>query len=139
LFRRLGGTTGIAFALLGLGDVLYREGDYSRAEAALHESLAHYHEAGYKLYAAGCIAILALIATAQGKMERGVRLLAAASAMREAVGAPWSSSDRGAGSQVQPVMRATLGEAGFAAAWDAGAAMDLEQIATYVSHEAGES
>jgi tetratricopeptide (TPR) repeat protein len=59
--------------------------------------------------------------------QHAVRLLGAATALRLALGSPPPPADRIAHERALTAIRATLGEAAFAAAWAEGEAMTLEQ------------
>ena len=58
-----------------------------------------------------------------GRLERGTRLLAASHALAEATGWVPSGDDRRPYGQAVMDARATLGEAAFTVAWNAGLAM----------------
>ena len=64
---------------------------------------------------------------AAGQGERAARLLGAASALREALGAPQPAQDKADVEQAVVDARAALGEAAWAAAFAAGQAMMLQE------------
>jgi len=70
---------------------------------------------------------------AQQQLERAARLLGAAAALREAIGAPLSPGERVRYDRDMSTVRAGLGEATFAAAWATGKAMPPEQVITHGS------
>ena len=59
----------------------------------------------------------------------------AASALRESIGSPWSPAEQEEIDQQVAAVREALGEAAFAAAWDAGRAMTWEQAVEYALAE----
>jgi hypothetical protein len=67
---------------------------------------------------------------ALGQTARVVRLLGAATALREAIGAPMPLCDRARQTRSRDQARATLGEAAFGAAWAEGQALSLDEAAT---------
>jgi DNA-binding CsgD family transcriptional regulator len=79
------------------------------------------------LHAVLCLDLLAEVAAALGQWERAARLLGAAAAPRDAiephVGVIWRPGHVPA----RVAARAHLGERAFAAAWDAGRALSLEE------------
>jgi tetratricopeptide (TPR) repeat protein len=132
-FRELGATTLIGYALCGLGDVYYRQGEYRRAISALRDGLSRHHQARYKLGAAEALETLALAMCAMGKWTRGVRLLGAAAMLRERAGAPQSPNRHPQSEGIASQARAEIGEEAYATAWQVGAAMSLDEAATYAS------
>jgi hypothetical protein len=75
----------------------------------------------YLLEDMGCLAAL------QGEAERALRLVGAASALRESIGQPLSSVEGAKLERMLEPARQQLGETGQAAAWSAGRAMSLEE------------
>jgi hypothetical protein len=69
--------------------------------------------------------------------QRAARLLGAAHAMREAIGAPHWPSERAAYDADVDVAREGLGDRAFAAAWAQGWAMSLEQAIAYALEGTG--
>jgi hypothetical protein len=59
--------------------------------------------------------------------HRAARLLGAAHALREAIGAPLPLSDRAEHDDNVRAVRTALGDRAFTALWDAGQTMDLDQ------------
>jgi tetratricopeptide (TPR) repeat protein len=127
-FRALGSTSGdIARSIHNLGYVAHAQGDEDQATACFTESLRLFQERGSKRGIIECIAGLAGVVGAQGQGERAARLLGATAAHFEAIGAAMWSADRIDYQRNVAAIRAVLGEAAFAAAWDAGRALTLEQ------------
>jgi non-specific serine/threonine protein kinase len=71
---------------------------------------------------------LACVAVLTAQPERAVRLVAAAAALRERTGAPVMVADRGNYEQIVQRSRQQLSPAIFAAAWDEGRALPLEDV-----------
>lgn len=71
---------------------------------------------------------LAGVAVLTAQPERAIRLLAAASALRDRSGAPVMIADRGYYEQIVQEARAHLSEETFAAAWNEGRTAPLEDI-----------
>jgi tetratricopeptide repeat protein len=81
----MGHKTGIAIALVRLGQVVLRRGDHLRAASLYKESLALRRELGDKVGIALCLMALAGVAMAQGQQRRAAGLFGAAEALREGV------------------------------------------------------
>ena len=69
------------------------------------------------------------------RVERSVRLLAAANALLEAMGAVPEASDRLPYEQSVALAHSRLGEERFSKAWDAGRTMSWEQAVEYALQE----
>ena len=146
LARRLGlGAEHFAFGLIRLGFLAYLQGQPDRAEGLARQALALRRDraqavgtpTGLPTGLPVCLALLAGVASAQGRAGRAARLFGAA--------------ERGAESLHQQVVlrqygddydravataRARLGEDAFAAAWAAGRAMALEDAVAYALADA---
>ena len=70
---------------------------------------------------------LARVAATTGPMQGAARLFGAAAALREATGLPQSSTDLAHFEPVLNELRDALGGEGFAAAWETGRALSLEE------------
>jgi hypothetical protein len=68
-----------------------------------------------------------MVVAEAGHAPRAARLLGAAWALREATGSLVEPADEAAYARCTEALRWTLGEAAFAATWDAGRALPLEQ------------
>jgi predicted ATPase/transcriptional regulator with XRE-family HTH domain len=127
LYRGLGSKLGSANVLGILGRAVLEQGDHGRAIPLLREGLALNREVGNKWYTVECLEGLAGAAAA-GQPERSVRLLAAAAALCDRIGVGLPSFDRTTNERYLAQSRALLDEATFAAAWNAGRAMPLEEV-----------
>jgi tetratricopeptide (TPR) repeat protein len=141
LYRKTGSLSSAAWVLHGIGFVACRQGDLGLARAHLEESLCIFREGGYTaglLRSLERFGVLAAAAAAPGQKEcnatgmlRAARLLGAAEGLREATAMPLSLPERQGQAQDIEVVRAALGEEGFAAAWTEGGVMTLEQAIAY--------
>src|SRR5579864_6393907 len=102
------------------------------------ESLSLYRELGGLGGVVPCLETLAQVwcgpaegattgAAQQGRVERGVQLWSAMTALRERWGAPRPPAAQEACAQTLAVARAVLGAPAVAAAWAQGAGLSLEQ------------
>jgi hypothetical protein len=127
LFRELGNRPFIALVLCNQGYLAHNQGDDARAAALMAESLALVRETAWQEFIAYCLAGLSWVAMSQGRAERAARLLGAAKAPFDAAGDLLSAIDRAEFDRNVATARAKLGEDAFAAAWQAGQAMTLDQ------------
>jgi predicted ATPase/class 3 adenylate cyclase len=135
LRRQLGSKWGVGVSLGTLGWVAIREGDWKRALARLGESLEVRQEIGDKGGSAWCIERLAEVALAQGNPEKAIRLLSAAGALRISIGSVIDPADQPEYQNRRAALRAELGQERFAALWEEGRALTLEQAITYALEE----
>jgi predicted ATPase/class 3 adenylate cyclase len=125
--RKIGDKWGIGVSLGSLGWIAQRQADYGRATAILSESLQVRHEIGDKGGMAWCLERLAEVALALRQAERSVRFFGAAAALRASIGSVIDPADQPAYERTISDLSDVLGQAIFAAAWDEGQAMTLEQ------------
>ncbi|MBL7063653.1 MAG: tetratricopeptide repeat protein [Anaerolineae bacterium] len=139
LFRELGDKRAVALSLARLGSVAAARSKYERAEMLYREGLALLREVGEKRDIAECLEGMAGMALrlgsgqacGQGRAGRAARLLGAAEALREAIGAPLPSADRAGYERLVATVRVRLGEGTFEQAWGQGRVMPLEQAIEY--------
>jgi predicted ATPase/class 3 adenylate cyclase len=141
LLHEAGNKAVSAWALFGLGLVALHRGQYEQATAQLKESLIQASEMGYKAGIVDCLHGLAHVAAAEGsqegtlrgkKLARAARLFGAAEAEFEAMSARFFFAvDRAEGDRQVTAIRAQLDEATFAAAWEEGRGMTMEQAIEY--------
>jgi len=127
LRRQLGNKWGVGVSLGTLGWAALRAGDWGRAVARLSESLDVRQEIGDKGGCAWCLERLAEVALARGQPDKAARLLAAAYALRDTIGSVIDPVDLPEHERTLGVLRAQLGEEGFADCWTEGRALSLEQ------------
>jgi predicted ATPase/DNA-binding SARP family transcriptional activator len=136
--RELGRADLMVRALRGLGDAARLEGDaagalgcYSECLQAVDTAASHSeHKIADERHEAECAACLrgiAAILHRSGREEQAVRLLGAAEALAERVGATVPPASRSAYEEQIAELRKCLGAAAFAAAWAEGQASPLER------------
>jgi predicted ATPase/DNA-binding SARP family transcriptional activator len=116
-----------ALSLLRLAKVARAEGDHGRASALDGRALTLASELGAKRALAEWLEGMARTAVAQEAFDRAVVLLGAADAVRDELGAPLPPAERPGHEKDLAAARASLGDDAFAAAWEAGRAMPLEE------------
>jgi len=115
----------MAAALTGLGDLARSEQRLSDAEPLLAEALRLHHELGDRRGIVDDLESIALIATTRGEHAVAARLLGAAEAAREEIGAPIPPSQQGSYEDGVHDIRRALG-AEFENAWKSGRDTSLE-------------
>ncbi len=118
LHQQVGYQKGIAVALGERAHAAHVQGDQRLAARLFTESLDAAHQVGLNRIALGAVAGLAGVALARGEATRAARLLGAV------------DEARAHNLHVERIIAETrnrLGEEAFAAAWDAGRAMSVEQ------------
>jgi len=127
LWREIGSGHGLPPALRSRGDTALKQREFDRASALYRESLTMWSKMGGRRGIAESLEGTAGLALAQGELERSVRLYAAASAIRQAIGAPRPPRSRAEYEQDLVRLRLDLGEERFATAWAEGQAMSVDQ------------
>ncbi len=133
LSRELGSKEFTAINLLNMGYVEKHQGEYERATELFKEYLILYRELGRMDSITVSLAGLGGAAGVQRLPIRAARLLGAAAALLEALGADsrMDPADRAEYDRDVAAVRAQLDEALFVAAWAEGRAMTLEQAIAY--------
>jgi predicted ATPase/transcriptional regulator with XRE-family HTH domain len=126
LNRKLGNKRGAAVTLSALANVVRQQGDPRRALAMYHEAITTKRQLGSNLGIAECLLGLAAIAAAGGDAEQGARLLGASDALRVAMDEAIPPIDRPDYERIVSVIRDQLGSEEFAAAREAGQALELD-------------
>jgi predicted ATPase/DNA-binding CsgD family transcriptional regulator len=113
-----------ARCLAGLGQVAINLGSFGLAREHLSESLRLSRDTGARIGMARGIAAFASLALAEGEPEQAARLIAAASALREAAGLPALP-----GARTERYLAAVrhLGESAVSRLWQEGLALDAER------------
>ncbi len=135
IYRELGEPGGIAWSLGNLGDVAKDQGDYTEAQALFAESLTIYQQLADQEGIAYNSDGMAAIALGQHQPARAARLSGSASSLRESLRRPLSPADQERLNAAMASARDALGGEAFAANWDAGRAMTLEQTVEYALGE----
>jgi non-specific serine/threonine protein kinase len=131
--RRAGADYPEGLALRVLADVARQRGDLAGAEGLGREQLLVWQRLGAPTHLARNLEGLGLTAAVAGegaRAARAARLLGAAAALRERVGAPLRAGRRASMEREIAVARATLGEVAWAAAFAAGRTLTLEEAIT---------
>ncbi len=102
------------------------EGDYDQARRLLIESLALRRQMANRQDIADSLLSLAELAVRVGDAERAARLLGAAEALRDGLGAVIHRVARARYDAYQALARAALGESAFYEVWAAGRTLTLE-------------
>ena len=140
--RELGNHWGLYESLRLLGEATLELGDPACAHAPLAEALALARCEGDRPAVADILEGLARVAAARGgstrDAERAARLYGAATALREATGAPLAPVELALYERHVARAREQLDPAAFDAAWAAGRAMTSEQAVAYALADAVE-
>ncbi|HET9591207.1 MAG TPA: tetratricopeptide repeat protein [Anaerolineales bacterium] len=134
--RQLGNKWGIGVSLGMLGWVAMRERDWERAIKQLGESLKVRQQIGDKGGSAWCLERLAGVAMAQGQAEKAVRLFGTAAALRSSIGSVIDPVDQARYKKNLNSLRKKLGKERYAAIWNEGRAMTMEQAIAYALQDA---
>ena len=129
---------GVARCRLGLGYTAIAAGDLAAARASFAECLRIVGELGHKLIQCACLGGLAIAAAADGRPDRAATLFGAAITLRLTLGANHSALVQEAQERGMATARDALGEQAFQRAFDAGAALQLEEARALAEREAGE-
>jgi predicted ATPase/class 3 adenylate cyclase len=132
--RLLGDVEGVAIGSGHLAEVALMEGDYPQARAFILERLTLGQQVGRVYHIIESLERLGVLAAKQQQPERAARLFGAVEALCRSMGRtndfqPWSHVV-----PRQPSLdaaRLALGEAAFAAAWEEGQRMSLEEAVAY--------
>jgi tetratricopeptide (TPR) repeat protein len=130
LYRETGHST-IIHVLGFLGHLEREVRDYVQAASFYRESLLLRRERGDVFAVAQSLEDFAVLAGRQGQSERAVRLLGAQEAVCEAIGRTPPVADAAEYERTIDAARAALSAEAFAAAWEQGRVMTLEQAVAY--------
>src|SRR5215469_691144 len=127
LAERIGFREGMAWSLEQLGLLAADRGDPSAA-ALLRTSLEIHHDLRDRWRTCSVLEDLAAIALAGRNAEQAARLLAAAEAMRVAIGSVIAPCESGQHEATMTGARAALGEENFAASWRQGRLAPIDDL-----------
>jgi DNA-binding CsgD family transcriptional regulator len=116
--------------LAGLADVALSRNETITARSLAREALDILKEVGDRWFAAFSLDGLAMALAMDGQAELAARFFAAASAMRQAIGAALPEVRRPAHEHYLPAIQTQLGQPGFNRAWQEGQSLTLERIIT---------
>jgi predicted ATPase/class 3 adenylate cyclase len=128
-FSRQAGDRASAYIMMSnLGNVARRQGDLARAAKLHRESLAFAQQRGDLRSVAERLECLAWDLGSGGDGEHAARLLGAAAAIRQAIGAPLPPSEQAETEAAVSAARSAIGEQEWATAFAAGRSLPLDQV-----------
>jgi hypothetical protein len=130
-FDELGDREAAATCDLHSGWAAIYEGDLVLAEAHLAKALETYSHAGFPQYLAQTIVGAAVAGASRVGDALAVRLLAAAAAMRERIGHQPSGRMAAVRDDLIAMLRQSLGDTAFDAAWTEGTAFESDDAVRY--------
>jgi DNA-binding CsgD family transcriptional regulator len=125
LSEELGDKQGIAFSLQSLGNLARNRSDPTHATELLVQALMQFRELGDKRGVAFSLQSLAEVLEAAHQSERAARWYGAAEALRESIG---TQGPAGECINDDRDMATSRTQVAFAAAWEAGRALTLEEV-----------
>jgi predicted ATPase/DNA-binding CsgD family transcriptional regulator len=125
--REVGSGFDIKLNLRYLALVLIERGRYPDAASRQAEALPYLLELRNQENTAEWLAEVAVLAEATGELESGARFVGAAQTLRDTVGHAFSLPERAVYERAEQSIRDRLGGERFAKAWQAGAAMPIQQ------------
>jgi hypothetical protein len=129
LFRALGDRQGMAIGLRALARAALKQGAGGRTRELAQESVQLAENLGDREGVAECLGMLA--ATVPGQLDRAVRLLGAAAAIRERLGASPAADLEAEEARTMAAAHAHLGAQSFESFWTEGRAMTVGQAVAY--------
>ena len=135
MYRDMNNKWAIVNSLNSLGSVALGQDNTAAAKALFEESLALCVELGDKLSIASNQAGLAEVALALGWMERAVMLAAAAESLLTNINVTLDPFEHDRLDKTIATARATLGDAAFESAWEAGGKLSLEAAVKLAMNE----
>ncbi|HEY8602055.1 MAG TPA: tetratricopeptide repeat protein, partial [Thermomicrobiales bacterium] len=127
LRRAVGNIRGVALGSLLLAEVAQERGELGTAQALYSECLTLFHQLGDRRKIAEGLSGLAGVIAAHGDPTRAATLFGAATALREAIGAPIEAVAQRRYERRLATVRAELSAGAFTAAWSTGLALPLER------------
>jgi tetratricopeptide (TPR) repeat protein len=128
-FRDTGDIRGLAQALIRLGKAAMYGGRVDYAAETWCEALRHWRDLGIWGGVVRCLTGLAWVAATRGGLERATRLYAAVDRYAKSLEVVFPEADVAGIERTVVLLRNSLGEEQFGAAWSSGAALTLEQAA----------
>ena len=133
VFEELGDKDGLAFALNNLGDVVYQQGDLRSALGLHRRSLILACEVSAKRITYAVLDGVAEMAGDLCRPDVACRLFALSAELRAKFGVPRSLGNQARYESRLLAVRSQLGETDFAAAWEAGRGLALDEAKTIVA------
>jgi DNA-binding CsgD family transcriptional regulator len=122
-----------------LGWLALTQGQHAEAQARFAESLTRFQDLGEVIPIADSLEGLAALAATRGEHERALRLVGAAAAVRERVGAPLHPIRRMRRDRWLDPLRQVVGESSVAQAWASGHNLTVDQAVALALEEAESS
>ncbi|HEX9837744.1 MAG TPA: tetratricopeptide repeat protein, partial [Anaerolineales bacterium] len=135
ILREPGDINFLAYSIRRLAHLSWREGDYQNATLLCKQSLNLNQEVGDPRGVMSCVAGFAAIAMAQGKLERGAKLMAAIEAQLSAMGIRLLHVDRMEYERNLALLRAKLDEKTLNKFWSKGKPLTLEETIEFALKE----
>jgi tetratricopeptide (TPR) repeat protein len=133
--REIGEKFERAIVLYGLGRVAQAQGDHVSSRARFAEGITIHHD---KAIVAQHLEGFALLATAEDQLERGARLFGASQALHPPFRFEMSAKERVEHDQAVAAICTALSEQAFAAAWESGKTMTLDEAIKYALEQNSE-
>ena len=130
-FRDAGDPWGSGRSLTDLADIDCAQGDYLAAHAECREALEIFAGLGHRRGIARALEGFACLALAQGSAERALRLAAAATRLRQSIGAPLRRAEQFKLNRTLLFAWKSVSEEEGKRAWAEGSAMSLENSIQY--------
>ena len=131
VMAEMGDPRGIAKMTVGLADVEFNDGAPETALALYQEALLLLRDVEDKWWISWCLEGIAEVAVSETRPARAATLFGAAAGLREAIGAPRPPGFLSYLERDLATARDRLDEPAFAAAWEEGRAMNLEEAIAY--------
>jgi predicted ATPase/class 3 adenylate cyclase len=132
LARRVAAPDLVVNALVDLAYVALHEDRHEDASSLFLETLRTNQPLGWKEATVHCLLGLAAAAAAGGDLARSATLFSAANAARDAIGSPWLEQyAKDIADQTEAQLRTSLSADEYADAFDAGAAMDIDEATMF--------
>jgi predicted ATPase/class 3 adenylate cyclase len=129
--RETGDSWSMILALQHLGALAQSAGQYEQARSDYEEGLILSQELKDRRGMAWCVECLAEVAVAQGRMDRGARLLAAGQSLLASIGATWPPNYAASHETAIALVQTAIGDAAFSSAWEEGYTMPQAQIVVF--------
>jgi predicted ATPase len=137
LYRDQHAEPSLAEVLVTLGRIRGAQGAATTARRHLTEALTLAWARGPRFMVAVALDALGMQAVGEGQEEHGVRLLAAAAVLRQAMGTPVRPADRPTLDDTLVTTRMALGAAAYTYAWTVGESLPLEEAISLALEDTG--
>ncbi len=135
LFRALGIKASVAVVLLNLGGIVLKREGFASAWPLFVESLRIRQEVEHYSGIPIVLEVMAQAMLEQKQWQCAARLLGAATALRQTLGAPLPPSERDEHARDIKAIQEGMGIRAFETAWAQGLAMNREQAVAYASEQ----